>query len=191
MAWKRLGKRRNLLSYDFWLVFAEILNIFEVTTHFILQVQLILKTASFYSRCMYISGVPGTGKTATVHEVIAMLEEEKKEGGDLKFRFIELNGMKLTEPNQAYSTFLKVWPFFEVCGRCYAKPFLKITVSMYLSTFKFRFERSAEATFVNKVSGFWKTLTSAFLMSKDLRPLSALYQSNLYRDSNTLWWAAL
>ena len=57
---------------------------------------------------MYISGVPGTGKTATVHEVIAMLEEEKNEDDDLNFKFIEVNGMKLTEPNQAYSSFLKV-----------------------------------------------------------------------------------
>ncbi|PSN53635.1 hypothetical protein C0J52_00967 [Blattella germanica] len=40
--------------------------------------------------CMYISGVPGTGKTATVQEV-----------------FIELNGMRLTEPRQAYVQLLK------------------------------------------------------------------------------------
>ena len=67
-----------------------------------------MRIAALYFRCMYISGVPGTGKTATVHEVIAILEEEKNEDDDLKFKFIEVNGMKLTEPNQAYSTFLKV-----------------------------------------------------------------------------------
>ena len=55
---------------------------------------------------MYISGVPGTGKTATVHEVIRSIEEAQD---DLpEFTFIEINGMKLTEPAQAYSTFLKV-----------------------------------------------------------------------------------
>ena len=55
---------------------------------------------------MYISGVPGTGKTATVHEVIRSIEEAQD---DLpEFTFVEINGMKLTEPAQAYSTFLKV-----------------------------------------------------------------------------------
>lgn len=56
--------------------------------------------------CMYISGVPGTGKTATVHEVIRSIQEAQD---DLpEFTFVEINGMKLTEPAQAYSTFLKV-----------------------------------------------------------------------------------
>ena len=59
---------------------------------------------------MYISGVPGTGKTATVHEVIAELAEEARTGAVPNFQYIELNGMKLTEPNQAYAAFLKVRP---------------------------------------------------------------------------------
>ena len=55
---------------------------------------------------MYISGVPGTGKTATVHEVIRSIQEVQD---DLpEFSFVEINGMKLTEPAQAYSTLLKV-----------------------------------------------------------------------------------
>lgn len=55
---------------------------------------------------MYISGVPGTGKTATVHEVIRSIQETED---DLpEFTFVEINGMKLTEPAQAYSAFLKV-----------------------------------------------------------------------------------
>lgn len=49
--------------------------------------------------CMYISGVPGTGKTATVTGVIRELQ--KKVSKDL-FDFIEINGMRLTEPRQAY-----------------------------------------------------------------------------------------
>lgn len=63
---------------------------------------------------MYISGVPGTGKTATVHEVISVLESEREQGAVPNFLFIEVNGMKLTQPNQAYSAFLKVamWIFF-------------------------------------------------------------------------------
>ncbi|RKP25559.1 hypothetical protein SYNPS1DRAFT_4022, partial [Syncephalis pseudoplumigaleata] len=53
--------------------------------------------------CLYISGVPGTGKTATVHECIKRLQE-KVEGQELQpFTFVEINGMKITDPGQAYS----------------------------------------------------------------------------------------
>jgi len=59
--------------------------------------------------CMYISGVPGTGKTATVHEVIRSIQEAQEAQDDLpEFTFVEINGMKLTEPAQAYSAFLKL-----------------------------------------------------------------------------------
>ncbi|GAB1599981.1 origin recognition complex subunit 1-like [Argonauta hians] len=57
--------------------------------------------------CMYISGVPGTGKTATVHEVIRNLKDAAESGEFGMFRYIELNGMKLTEPHQAYVELLK------------------------------------------------------------------------------------
>lgn len=52
---------------------------------------------------MYISGVPGTGKTATVYDVINKLKNE------FEFKFIEINGLRLSEPNQFYSYFLKVF----------------------------------------------------------------------------------
>lgn len=52
--------------------------------------------------CMYISGVPGTGKTATVLEVLRTLKQSAEDGDIGSFRYIELNGMKLTEPHQAY-----------------------------------------------------------------------------------------
>ncbi|KAJ2659569.1 Origin recognition complex, subunit 1 [Coemansia sp. RSA 1200] len=55
------------------------------------------------SMCMYISGVPGTGKTATVHEVIRSLQESSESGDLPEFQYIELNGMKMTEPAQAYT----------------------------------------------------------------------------------------
>ncbi|GFR68035.1 origin recognition complex subunit 1 [Elysia marginata] len=57
--------------------------------------------------CMYISGVPGTGKTATVKEVVKILETERDEGNLQPFKFVELNGMRVTEPRQAYVEILK------------------------------------------------------------------------------------
>ncbi|XP_035826423.1 serine/arginine repetitive matrix protein 2 isoform X2 [Aplysia californica] len=57
--------------------------------------------------CMYISGVPGTGKTATVKEVVNILQSERDEGNLADFTFIEVNGMRLTEPRQAYVEILK------------------------------------------------------------------------------------
>ncbi|OCT85017.1 hypothetical protein XELAEV_18023178mg [Xenopus laevis] len=58
--------------------------------------------------CMYISGVPGTGKTATVHEVIRSLQESAEEEELPMFHYIEINGMKLTDPHQAYVQILKL-----------------------------------------------------------------------------------
>ncbi|XP_045159455.2 origin recognition complex subunit 1-like [Mercenaria mercenaria] len=57
--------------------------------------------------CMYISGVPGTGKTATVHEVIRSLTQGYEDGELPSFKYLEVNGMKLTEPRQAYVEILK------------------------------------------------------------------------------------
>ena len=53
--------------------------------------------------CIYISGTPGTGKTATVREVVAQLNAsvEAEELDD--FIFVEINGMKVTDPHQSYS----------------------------------------------------------------------------------------
>ncbi|KAI7807329.1 origin recognition complex subunit 1 isoform X1 [Triplophysa rosa] len=57
--------------------------------------------------CMYISGVPGTGKTATVHEVIRSLHQASEQDEIPQFRFIEINGMKMTDPHQAYVQILQ------------------------------------------------------------------------------------
>lgn len=61
-----------------------------------------------FCRCMYISGVPGTGKTATVHEVIRSLQQASEQDEIPQFRFIEINGMKMTDPHQAYVQILQV-----------------------------------------------------------------------------------
>uniref|UniRef100_A0A1I8NNY5 Origin recognition complex subunit 1 n=1 Tax=Stomoxys calcitrans TaxID=35570 RepID=A0A1I8NNY5_STOCA len=52
--------------------------------------------------CMYVSGVPGTGKTATVTGVIRTLQEKVTDDELPPFDFLEINGMRLTEPRQAY-----------------------------------------------------------------------------------------
>nr|XP_020725228.1 origin recognition complex subunit 1 isoform X2 [Odocoileus virginianus texanus] len=57
--------------------------------------------------CMYISGVPGTGKTATVHEVIRCLQQAAQDSDVPPFQYIEVNGMKLTEPHQVYVQILQ------------------------------------------------------------------------------------
>ncbi|KAK9249442.1 P-loop containing nucleoside triphosphate hydrolase protein [Lipomyces tetrasporus] len=47
--------------------------------------------------CIYVSGTPGTGKTATVRSVVRYLKR------NFTFQFVEINGMKVTQPTQAYA----------------------------------------------------------------------------------------
>jgi origin recognition complex subunit 1 len=49
---------------------------------------------------LYISGTPGTGKTATVHHALRTLAGERSLP---PFRTLEINGMKLSAPQQVYS----------------------------------------------------------------------------------------
>lgn len=53
--------------------------------------------------CIYISGTPGTGKTATVREVVAALNVAVAADELDDFVFVEINGMKVTDPHQSYS----------------------------------------------------------------------------------------
>ncbi|KAJ4424765.1 Origin recognition complex, subunit 1 [Gnomoniopsis sp. IMI 355080] len=53
--------------------------------------------------CIYISGTPGTGKTATVREVVSRLDESVRSDELDDFIFVEINGMKITDPHQSYS----------------------------------------------------------------------------------------
>ncbi|CAK9794725.1 Origin recognition complex subunit 1 [Anthophora plagiata] len=57
--------------------------------------------------CIYISGVPGTGKTATVNEAVRCLQKLILRGQLDDFNYVAINGMKLTEPRQAYVQILK------------------------------------------------------------------------------------
>jgi origin recognition complex subunit 1 len=67
------------------------------------------------SRSLYISGIPGTGKTATVHQVSIPLHSSASppllnplqvirylRNSGVHFEFVEVNGMRLTEPAQVY-----------------------------------------------------------------------------------------
>ncbi|ERF70657.1 hypothetical protein EPUS_02523 [Endocarpon pusillum Z07020] len=53
--------------------------------------------------CIYIAGTPGTGKTATVREVVAQLNNAVLSEELDDFNFVEINGMKVTDPHQSYS----------------------------------------------------------------------------------------
>lgn len=53
---------------------------------------------------LYISGLPGLGKTACVHEVIKKIAKSSKN----KFKFLQLNCLKLKSPNDFYSFLLKL-----------------------------------------------------------------------------------
>lgn len=53
--------------------------------------------------CIYVSGVPGTGKTATVHAVVRQLKRMAEKNETIPFTYVEINGLKLTDPAAAYS----------------------------------------------------------------------------------------
>ncbi len=57
---------------------------------------------SLTGSCIYISGTPGTGKTATVREVINQLLIKMNQNEINQFNYIEINGLKLTSPYDAY-----------------------------------------------------------------------------------------
>ncbi|GJQ14405.1 hypothetical protein GpartN1_g6196.t1 [Galdieria partita] len=52
-------------------------------------------------RSLYINGVPGTGKTASVRHVLKDLNESSNISSN--FRTVEINGMLLSDPQEAYS----------------------------------------------------------------------------------------
>ena len=52
---------------------------------------------------LYIAGMPGTGKTATVKEVVHTLMKEADDHQLPPFKHIEINAMKLQRPHETYS----------------------------------------------------------------------------------------
>ncbi|OQV25740.1 Origin recognition complex subunit 1 [Hypsibius exemplaris] len=59
--------------------------------------------------CMLVEGVPGTGKTATVHQVIKYLRWKGDKENLLAFKFCEINGIKLSDPKMTYVHLAKVF----------------------------------------------------------------------------------
>lgn len=57
--------------------------------------------------CIYVSGTPGVGKTATIREVIKTLQELMGDAVN-PFEFLEINCLKLLAANSAYE---KLWDF--------------------------------------------------------------------------------
>lgn len=50
-----------------------------------------------------IAGVPGTGKTATVHAVVKELKRKAEDGEIPPFSYVEINGLKIPTPQHAYT----------------------------------------------------------------------------------------
>nr|GFA66776.1 origin of replication complex subunit 1A-like [Tanacetum cinerariifolium] len=53
-------------------------------------------------RCLYIHGVPGTGKTMSVLSVMRTLRSEVDAGINKPYSFVEINGLKLATPENIY-----------------------------------------------------------------------------------------
>ncbi|KAL6564726.1 Origin recognition complex, subunit 1 [Orobanche minor] len=54
-------------------------------------------------RCLYVHGVPGTGKTMSVLAVMSNLKSEVDAGSIRPYCFVEINGLKLASPENIYS----------------------------------------------------------------------------------------
>lgn len=83
-------------------------------------------------QCLYVSGVPGTGKTATALEVVKDLRRRAAAGELPAFRFVELNALRLPSPQHAYCALLEVpllrSPLKAGVAKCSVKMRLQIAV---------------------------------------------------------------
>jgi len=57
--------------------------------------------------CLYVAGVPGTGKTATVLEVMRTLEARGAAREIPRMQFVEVNALRLPSAQHAYSKLLE------------------------------------------------------------------------------------
>jgi origin recognition complex subunit 1 len=59
------------------------------------------------SGALYVSGLPGTGKTTLVREVVRELKKECEHDGLPPFLYLEINGLHLPKPENAYEAIWK------------------------------------------------------------------------------------
>lgn len=69
-----------------------------------------LAGAESLGKCLYVSGVPGTGKTASVLEVIKGLRKAVEIDSLPNFQFVELNSLRLPSPQHIYTHLFEVHP---------------------------------------------------------------------------------
>lgn len=55
-----------------------------------------------------MAGVPGTGKTALVLEVMQAAKQRVRDGELPPFQFVEINALRLPSPHHAYVTLYEV-----------------------------------------------------------------------------------
>lgn len=66
--------------------------------------------------CVYVSGTPGTGKTATIREVVHSLQELAQQDYLNDFDYLEINCLKLLAPGQAYERLYEYLENVKVTG---------------------------------------------------------------------------
>ncbi|KAG1870761.1 P-loop containing nucleoside triphosphate hydrolase protein [Suillus subalutaceus] len=66
--------------------------------------------------CVYISGVPGTGKTATVHAIVRELKRMAENNETNPFTYVEINGLRIPEPSAAYNLLWETVSGHDVAG---------------------------------------------------------------------------
>jgi Cdc6-like AAA superfamily ATPase len=76
--------------------------------HFVLFPLRLIISYLFTYRALYISGVPGVGKTAIVNKVVRELMLLSTDSDLPQFKYIFLNGMKLNKPEKIYNQLLQV-----------------------------------------------------------------------------------
>lgn len=57
---------------------------------------------------LYLYGVPGTGKTATVMDIMRGMRRRAAAGDLPRFQFVEVNGLRLPTPQHAYTALHEV-----------------------------------------------------------------------------------
>ena len=77
-------------------------------------------------QCLYVAGVPGTGKTAMVRQVMRGLRARADAGQLPAFRFVEINALRLPTPQHAYVQLYRVRarmaPDLAACRRWHSCP---------------------------------------------------------------------